>query len=311
MKIKLISILLLICLTLSVGTSYIMASEAVGTISTGTETGIGGVVKAAPVPTPIPGFYAGSASVTLSAPQSDSIYYTLDGTDVTSTSSSTQYIAAIVLTFTRTIKTKAHYTDGTFGPQGEFLYTITPVPISSGGGGGSSYTPPPTPAVGPLGGINNFDNSVINSLGNFLSDMTAKSEDARAQVAIPTGDIGTTADGKPLNQIIITPKTDMSGFPFGNDVNAIGMAYDFQPSGAKFSQPVKMTLTCKLSDLKPGAVPNQLYIAWFDTKTGAWVKLPSTVTVVGDTVTITALVDHFTVFSVFGPSGVVQPTPTS
>jgi predicted GH43/DUF377 family glycosyl hydrolase len=177
----------------------------------------------------------------------------------------------------------------------------------TGGGGGGTPTPTPT---GPEGGINDIDSSVDDQ-GYFTSDVVAESEDTHAKVTIKEG-VNGAINGQPLTEIIITPKPDLTGYPFSQDVNAVAMAYDFQPAGARFSEPVQISLTCKLSDLSLGSDPNLLYIAWFDTETNQWTKLATTVTIVGDVVTLTAYVDHFTVFSIFEPLvAVVTPTTPS
>jgi hypothetical protein len=85
-----------------------------------------------------------------------------------------------------------------------------------------------------------------------------------------------------------------------SDVNALGLYYDFGPSGTTFNSPVTITLKYDPATLPAGADQSKLYIAWWDAATGQWISLPSTVDLVNHTVTAT--VTHFSVYSVMAPS---------
>ena len=107
MKTTLTGILITICLTLIMGTAQVYASDAGGTLRVGVDTGLGGVVKAAPSVSPAPGTYTSIQSVALAAAGSSAIYYTVDGT-TTPTTSSTLYTGAISVAVNMTMKAKAY-----------------------------------------------------------------------------------------------------------------------------------------------------------------------------------------------------------
>ena len=289
MKIIKIVIIPLVLLVVILSASPAFAGDAGGSLSTGAETGVSGVVKAAPTATPSAGTYIGTQNVILAATGSTAIYYTVDGTTPSSTNG-TLYTTAISVPAAITIQSIAYYGDGSSGPVNSASYTIT----SGGGfaGGGSPTISTTTPPPGATDVTN-----VVSSTGTFTSTVTAPSSDDVASVTVPSGTIGLTASGAPLTQITVTPVSSPPNPPA--DVNAVGLNYNYGPNGAKFSQPVTLTLKYDPSLLPAGADPTKLYIAWWDTTTGQWVNLPSVV----DTVShiITAQVSHFTLFAVLVP----------
>ena len=161
---------------------FVSASEVTGNFGIQLETGITGVLKSAPVFSPDAGTYNENQSVTLSAPGSTSICYTVNGdtpacSGYNACSTGTKYTGAISVESTTSIKAIACYADGTAGPVSTSqTYTLvcaissvtngtvsaypecvitcnsgytksgnTCVASSGGvsGGGGGSYTPPP------------------------------------------------------------------------------------------------------------------------------------------------------------------------
>jgi hypothetical protein len=80
------------------------------------------------------------------------------------------------------------------------------------------------------------------------------------------------------------------------DANAVGLHYDFGPSGANFSSPITITLKYNpnISD------PSKLYIAWWNASAGQWVQLATTVNNTNHT--LTATITHFTVFTILAPA---------
>jgi len=126
---------------------------------------------------------------------------------------------------------------------------------------------------------------------------TFVSSDSVASIFIPSGVIGHDASGAAFSQITITPVTNPPTPP--SNANGIGLYYDFEPSGATFTDPINITIKYDPLALPAGADQSKLYIAWWDTTTGEWINLPSVVDQVNHT--ITARVTHFTTYSAFIP----------
>ncbi len=127
-------------------------STTTGTLSTGVQTGLSGIVDAGVSATPLPGTFSSTQSITLTATSSDSVYYTIDGTDPSCAPiKGTKYTGAITVSSSKTIRAVACF--GTVAsPVAKFAYGIN-VSTPSGGGGGGGYTPPPaTPLVGDING---------------------------------------------------------------------------------------------------------------------------------------------------------------
>jgi hypothetical protein len=100
-----------------------------------------------------------------------------------------------------------------------------------------------------------------------------------------------------LSTITVTPVSSPGSPPA--DVNALGLYYDFGPSGTTFSSLINITLKYDPAALPAGADQSMLYIAWWDISAGQWVSLPCIVDPVNHTVTAT--VSHFTIYSVLAP----------
>src|SRR3989344_2811051 len=86
--------------------ALVSASEVIGTLSTGVSTGLSGIVDAPPIASPAPGTYTSVQSVTLSAVDSTSIHYIIDGASPTCTTGTT-YTGAISVSSSQTIRAVA------------------------------------------------------------------------------------------------------------------------------------------------------------------------------------------------------------
>lgn len=127
------------------------ASEYLGILDTGLgSNGMGGVAIAPPFATPVVGAYTAAQNVVLSAPGSQSIRYTTNGT-APSCENGLVYGAPIAVTSTQTIKAVACYANNNASAVASLAYVITASAnnsatgnnnssgssnVSSGGGGG-------------------------------------------------------------------------------------------------------------------------------------------------------------------------------
>lgn len=147
-KLKKSAVPVIAMLSLLMFSNTVMASEVTGNLSTGLSSTVAvvqGVVIAPPVASPTAGPYTSAQSVTLTAPGSTSIRYTVDGT-IPTCSTGTVYGGAVSVSSTQTIKAISCYAQNNVSTVASYLYTIN---ISNGGGsgggsGGGVIQPPVT-----------------------------------------------------------------------------------------------------------------------------------------------------------------------
>ena len=190
----------------------------------------------------------------------------------------------------------------------KFSGTSDPFTLEAAGGaprGGAAIPRPAEPGVTDV-------SDVVTDEGVFTQDVVTESDDGRVELDIDEGTVGETAEGEPLSEITVTEMEDPPAPPEdaevvdeeGNavasqkDVTVIGLTYDLGPDGATFDPPITLTFTYDPDEVPEG---DTLVIAiWDETigEAGAWVTLETTVDPV--THTVTALVDHFTAFTILG-----------
>lgn len=134
------------------GAGAVLASETTGEINVGIQTGMEGVIKAAPTASPAAGTYTSTQSVSLTASGSTAICYTTNSTTpacsgTTACSTGTKYSSAISIASTATVKSVACYADSTEGPAGSDAYTISTATITPSGGGGGYVADTTAPAI--------------------------------------------------------------------------------------------------------------------------------------------------------------------
>src|SRR3989344_843692 len=133
-----------------VSASTTAASAATGSLCTGLNCPVEGMVIAAPTASPAAGAPTSAQSATLTATASNSIRYTTDGTTPTC-STGTAYSSAISISSSATVKAIACYANSNASDVASFAYTIS-IPATTGnsnaggggGGGGGSYVAPTT-----------------------------------------------------------------------------------------------------------------------------------------------------------------------
>jgi len=151
MEKKIFLTLLSILMLGAINVSYTHASEILGSLSVGLQTGMEGVIKAAPSVSPAAGTYTSTQSVSLTASGSSAICYTTNSTTpscatATTCTTGTKYSSAISVSSTTTIKSAGCYADLTTGPVATSTYTISSGG-GGGGGGGGGTTLPSTPVT--------------------------------------------------------------------------------------------------------------------------------------------------------------------
>lgn len=117
----------------------VVAEEVTGTVNTGVQTGVGGVVIAAPTANVSAGTYTSNQSVTLTASGSSSIHYTTDGTTPTC-STGTTYSSAITISSTTTLKAISCYPNSQASTVASFAYTLQCATTSVSNGTVGAYS---------------------------------------------------------------------------------------------------------------------------------------------------------------------------
>lgn len=92
--------------------------------------------------------------------------------------------------------------------------------------------------------------------------------------------------------LTVSERAPAAGTPNKDDIN--GLIYDLGPNGTTFKTPIELKLPLT------GAVPvgKQAVLAYFETRTGVWKPLSSTVVGTAGNQKVSALVTHFTSFAV-------------
>jgi hypothetical protein len=137
MNISIKSFLLLVIATL-VAVNTVDATTFSGSLSAGVgaPSSFSGTVISLPVANPSSGSYSSTQNVSLSANDSTSIRYTVDGSQPTCSSGST-YSTPIVVSQTLTLKAVSCYPGGVQSPVVSFSYEIKSQNTTSSSGGGS------------------------------------------------------------------------------------------------------------------------------------------------------------------------------
>jgi len=189
--------------------------------------------------------------------------------------------------------------------------TPTPQPTiapSGGGGGGRGRFAPETGSSSLL----------IGSDGKLLRPYTIRSPSGIAELDLPLGTYAVDAEGNPLTEIGIDDldAADVPGVPSGAAYTFAGYAVVCSPSGARFEPAISLIFRFnqdQWSEIMQMAEydASSLVVKWYDEATGEWETIPTTVDPVS--LTVTASVEHFSIFGLFVEPGAVTPvvTPTT
>jgi len=187
-------------------------------------------------------------------------------------------------------------------------------------------TPQPTtpPSVGGGGGRGGFapetgsSSLLIGSEGKLLRPYTVRSPSGITELNLPLGTYAVDADGNPLSEVSIDDldPADLPAVPAGAAYTFAGHAVVCSPSGARFDPAISLVFTFNAdqwSEIMQAAEydASSLVVKWYDEEAGEWETVPTVVDPA--TRTLTASVEHFTVFGLFVEPGAVTPvvTPTT
>jgi hypothetical protein len=153
--------------------------------------------------------------------------------------------------------------------------------------------------------------------GLLVSDVVVQSSDRAKRLEIPQGTTVSNLHGTPAETITVSVQDTAPATADG--YCRIGTACRFGPRGTTFDPPVVLTFvyeesssqesirwdangdgTVDFLDKDTVVAPEDFRIAYYDAATAAWVALESTVDRVANTVT--AEVDHFTLFALTAPT---------
>ncbi|GEM_PF-3178200 len=160
--------------------------------------------------------------------------------------------------------------------------------------------------------------ALVTPEGVFTQTVVLKSLDNNLQVTVVQGTTATNkTTGAPL-LILNVFERSLASMPDSasdptftalalglEDIYVIGKLYELGPKGTVFDEPVFLTFTYDPAALPAGISERNLVIGYWDEEQGIWVLLDSIV----DTIhhTVSAAVNHFTVFAVLG----LVPTPAA
>ncbi|MDN7013640.1 hypothetical protein FGW20_11470 [Methanoculleus sp. FWC-SCC3] len=180
--------------------------------------------------------------------------------------------------------------------------TPTPTRRPGGGGGGT-----PTDTYTGSGTLK------INSAGTVLKSVKINAEDGIGSLLIPIGTEALDAGGNPLTEISLIPVSNDTApaFPSGAAFQFAGYVYEGSPGGATFAPAITLTLEIPEEDwnaLDP--TTQSLTVKWYNTETGEWEDVPTTVN--PSTRTVRATISHFSTFALFTePVTTATPTDTA
>lgn len=160
-------------------------------------------------------------------------------------------------------------------------------------------SPPLMPAVGfrmplPLG-TTYVGDDITEDIFPSTINVTSGDEPC-LKLTIAEGTVALTENLEPVTQINIMIMDEPPPPP--ESAHIIGLAYDFQPSGATFEPPLILECCYYPEDIPEGIAEEDLVLAYYDEEAGEWVILECTVH--PEENTITALISHFTTFARLG-----------
>ena len=163
-------------------------------------------------------------------------------------------------------------------------------------------TPTPKPTPGPGGDVayyftvdfaGRLTTGYASSSGQLLDSIDAPSPDDRSVLRLEKGTRMADAEGKTVTLIRVTEAVEIPELP--RYASLLGKAYELSPSGATFSMPVRLSLGYNVKDLP--VVVDSLMLGQYEVGTG-WESLDVEANVVAGLGSLTAPVEHFSIFAV-------------
>jgi len=136
----------------------------------------------------------------------------------------------------------------------------------------------------------------VSSEGEVEQKIEVSSPNGELTMTIPKGTFAEDDDGDPLDTLQITADDNPPDPP--DDAGIIGIAYELGPSGASFDPAMTLCFSYDRDEIPDGVDEGELTLSYYDEDYDEWVELESTVDT--DAHTVTASVEHFTIFTVIG-----------
>jgi hypothetical protein len=188
------------------------------------------------------------------------------------------------------------------------LEELTPGGTTGGTSGGGAITGggPAEPEEGGCAPGTLPTTGKINANGTVLQRLLIGSYDQRLTLTIGEGITAGGPGGQTFGCVGIN-RWDMAPI-LPLDMYLVGVLYRVTPLGATFSPGAPLKYTYAQVDVPQGVDEQSLYLAYYDSQTGKWVKLESTVDTQANTVTAT--IGRFNNLGVFGQKQ-TPPAPAS
>ncbi|PKL61566.1 MAG: hypothetical protein CVV31_10855 [Methanomicrobiales archaeon HGW-Methanomicrobiales-2] len=186
--------------------------------------------------------------------------------------------------------------------------TPTPTPGSGGGGGGgggpssggsSSKDPgseiaydPNAPAVPEV--FTGRASLTTSTTGMVLEQVTVRTENEIGAVTIPGGTVARDRDGNPLGEVTCS-EVAPAEVPPAPPGTTVAIALSCGPAGATFDPPAVLTYTLSAEEWAKIGEGATLSVMWYNPESGEWQEI--TATVDPATRTITAEVEHFSIYA--------------
>ncbi|QSZ67004.1 hypothetical protein RJ40_05600 [Methanofollis aquaemaris] len=172
-------------------------------------------------------------------------------------------------------------------------------PGGSGGGGpsGSHRSAPPVQSSAPVMEYTGNAPLDLDSEGAARFRTVVSTSENDANLVIDEGVKALNRFGRPLDSVTVKsvppdelPSSDDEAVPFGRALKG-------EPAGATFDPAIEVSITLTPEEWERLAAGEQFVVRWYDSATGTWEALETTVH--PSTRTVTAKVSHFTIFAVF------------
>jgi hypothetical protein len=183
--------------------------------------------------------------------------------------------------------------------------TVSPTPTSTSSGSGSGSSQPSISLKLSIDIMGEKTESLRNSAGKVIADVTATSADGKITLKIYEGTFALDADGEPLTEIYVTVVNPFVKAPPAE--NQFIYMYQLSPDGATFSQPIDITINYNPADLPKAPEQSALKMYSFDNAPDEWKEIPCLVDIGINTVSLS--INHLSIY-VLSVAPLEDPAPT-